>query len=663
MPYKNRFNTILWLAVIGLTLCFAAPLTHAGDLPAAGDGEHLWLVQQAAAPENDKDADATLAIYHLPADTETYRATKLDPITGQLMPRGIAAGDGRLLIVTSDRQLITIRPVWSELLRDWVYQQRTLTALPEGCTLLAVTMGDRGPWALVKVQSRELLDQLNPSQAKTQGLTDQQLFNKAMGLPEDFELDWPDRTKEDAPKEETPQEDGEEGQEKTPVGADDADSGADAEGDAGVSAEPQSEPESNALAEPTLPAYRLISLRSSKWVSTPLPADLAVPREAALFIRPGDDRPTLLVDNDSSSRFLPVLVRYSPVTPPAPSDGQVSDESGTAEENASQVEAASWGKRVTGMQLRTGRQWSAALIDDKLVIALERDRPQELVTIDTFRLRSGVAYEVGSTNLSTGENARWAMFPRKSDIALIVSPAPTPDPSVVQEGRPPTLALLAGLDLDGQAMFESDEGKAQMMLISENKPGALEGRADLIIQIIALVAAMFMMVMFYRRDPQNSQVDLPDHLVLASFSRRAIAGVIDLTPGFILATLIYDMTVGQIMFESWPGNGIEKAFVAMRPGFVVIGVTLFHTTISEFILARSLGKILMGMYVADLNGKPAPPMPSLGRALSRAFELFAPLMILVAVISPARQRLGDILAKTTVVMRKPEPIKFEDDDQ
>ena len=100
---------------------------------------------------------------------------------------------------------------------------------------------------------------------------------------------------------------------------------------------------------------------------------------------------------------------------------------------------------------------------------------------------------------------------------------------------------------------------------------------------------------------------------------------------------------------------MQKSGSVCAASFVVIGVTLFHTTICEFILARSLGKIMMGMYVADLHGKPAPPMPCFGRALSRAFELFAPLMILVAVISPARQRLGDILAKTTVVMRKPEP--------
>ncbi|MFK7787908.1 MAG: RDD family protein [Phycisphaeraceae bacterium] len=391
------------------------------------------------------------------------------------------------------------------------------------------------------------------------------------------------------------------------------------------------------------------------------------------MIRPGDDRPTILVDSNSDFRRTPVLVRYNPVAPAErpddaasadqawPSDADNASDDADVDDDTLVIEAPVWIKLVTGMQLRSGRQWSAELIKGQIVVALERFRPQEVVTIDSFLLRGDDAYEIGSTNISTGDNARWALFPWRNDIGLLVSPTPLPDPSVDQTNLLPSLAFLAGLDLDGQAMFQNEQGQSLQMPISEKQPTTFEGNADLVIQIMAFITAMIMMVMFYRRAPQQDQLDLPDHLVLASFGRRAMAGVIDLTPGFILAGLIYNVSVGQVILESWPGNGIEKAFVAMRPGFVVIGVTLLHTTITEFILARSLGKILMGMYVSDLNGKPAPPMPCLGRALSRAFELFAPLMILVAVISPARQRLGDILAKTTVVMRKPEEIEDEDD--
>lgn len=619
MRSRNRYNTLLILVAIAIVSCIASPGLYAGDLPATSDGEHVWLIQQDPAPADDADAEPELTLYHLPADTDRYLATKLDPIKGELMPRGLAVGDGRLLVVTSDRQLITIRPVWSELLRNWVYQQRTLTALPEGCTLLSLAMGERGPWALVQVQSRELLEQLDAREQQKDGPTDQQMLNKALGLPED--LQW----EEDA----TPAE------EET-----DAEQG---DGSSGTAEEEPAEAVEPEPAEPVkLPAYRLIQLRSSKWTNSPLPEDFDVPREARLLIRPSDDRPTILVDGNAGFQRMPQLVRYNPIVPVQP----------PADE---QADAPGWVRLVTGMQLRPGRQWSAALVNEQIVVALERYRPQEVVTIDTFLLRGDDAYEIGYVNISTGDNARWALFPRQNDIGLLASPAPAPDPGQEQNNYLPTLALLAGLSMDGQPMFQDKEGRSQMMPIAEKKPTAFEGNADLIIQILAFITAMFMMVMFYRRAPQQDQLDLPDHLVLASFSRRAIAGMIDLAPGFFLAGLIYDVSIGETILESWPGNGIEKAFAAMRPGFVVIGVTLFHTTICEFILARSLGKIMMGMYVADLHGKPAPPMPCFGRALSRAFELFAPLMILVAVISPARQRLGDILAKTTVVMRKPEP--------
>lgn len=617
-------NTTAWLAALACALACLSLTTHAGDLPAASDGEHLWLTEQAPAPEDDQDAGPRLTIYHLPANTETYLANKLDPIAGELMPRGLAAGDGRLLIVTNDRQITTLQPAWSELLLKWVYQKRKLTALPEGCTLVSLAMGERGPWALVQVQSRELLERLDHKPAKPSTPTDQQILNKALGLPEDLQWDEPgeDESKEDKAKED-----------KTTT-EDDIESLAEVV--------PQ--------AQPVLPAYRLIQLRSSKWVSTPLPRGFMVPREVALLIRPGDDRPTLLLDGNS--RRGSSLVRYNPVAP-APR----TDDADTAS-----TPPPAWNRLATGMYLPPGRPWSADIVNGQIVIAIERNRPSQSVTIDTFLIRGDDAYEIGYTTLSTGDNARWALLPKQNDIGLIAAPAPTPEEDAPAR-KLPTMAFLSGLSFDGQPLFSNEQGQRQIMPIAVKKPGKLEGNADLFIQILAFITAMFMMVMFYRREPQQDQLDLPDHLVLASFGRRAMGGLIDLAPGFFLASLIYDLSVTEILLEAWPGNGVEKAFAAMRPGFIVIGVSLFHTTICEFILARSLGKIVCGMYVADLNGKPAPPAPCFGRALSRAFELFAPLMILVAVISPARQRLGDILAKTTVVMRKPEPIKFDLDDE
>lgn len=663
MRFLSRDNTLnrpLALAIALFCAVAVVPAAIASDLPAASDGDHLWLVTQSPAPEDNEDAGPQLKIHHLPADTDRYIATKLDPVAGELMPRGVAAGDGRLLLVTKARQLITIRPVWSELLRQSVYQKRTLTPLPEGCTLVALTMGERGPWALVKVASRELLEQLDEQDEKKAGPTDQELLNRALGMPEDFNWGKPtDTPEQEAPTEggsaeEAPAEDDASPQsdDEAPVDSSETDEAALSDTEAYAQAVIES------TAKPALPAYRLIYLRNRQWVRSPLPDNFSAPGEVAMLIRPGDDRPTLLVDSNSSFRRIASLVRYNPVDP-VEADADPESSETQAE---SQNDAVTWNRVVTGMQLPPGRRWAADLVNGQIVIAIERYPPHDVASIDTFHLRDDRVHEIGSVNISTGENARWALMPMQNDIGLIASPPPPPAEDAASN-QLPTIAMLAGLSLHGQPLIKNDEGVAALMPIAEKQPSIMDGNADLTIQIIAFIAAMFMMVMFYRRAPQQSQIDLPEHLVLASFGRRAMAGMIDLAPGFFLASLIYDVSVSETVLKSWPGNGVEKAFAAMRPGFVVIGVTLVHTVICEFILARSLGKILTGLYVADLNGKPAPPAPCLGRALSRAFELFAPLMILVAIISPARQRLGDILAKTIVVMRKPEPIKFDLDDE
>ncbi|MFK7787909.1 MAG: hypothetical protein AB8C95_00265 [Phycisphaeraceae bacterium] len=266
----HRLNSILWLTAITLGLITATPIANAGDLPAASEGQHLWLIQQAPADAEDKDAKPKLTIYHLPTDTETYFASKLDPILGELMPRGITAGDGRLLLINTDRQLTTIRPVWSDLLRSWEYRQRTLTALPEGCTLLSLAMGDHGPWALVKVQSRELLEQLDHvEQKQKRGTTSQQMLNRALGLPEALRWGDTDKPKSDEADAES-KETGEGVTEPATESTEDSEP---------VESIPPQEQEQEQAVEPTLPAYRLIHLRSSKWVSSPLPKDFAMPRE------------------------------------------------------------------------------------------------------------------------------------------------------------------------------------------------------------------------------------------------------------------------------------------------------------------------------------------------------------------------------------------------
>jgi len=611
----------LWLVLL---LLLPGLTASASDLPAVSDGEHLWLVEPAQPKQTEgEEPTPRLTIHHLHADAKPGQATKLDPIAGELMPGGLTAGDGRLLMVMADRQVQTLRPVWSELMRQWTYPLRTLPELPQGCALRSLAMSDRGPWALVYVESDELLAKLDQAGQAKEDVSNWRMLNHALGLPAELQWNAPSADPEQTP---------------------DEDEAAPAEGEDESAVDADEKPKLQA------PAYRLIHLHGSRWISSPLPEGFSAPREVAIIMRPGDIRPSLIVETMGDLTRSSPLLRYLPVAPVEPD----------AEGDTPAKPA--WTKVYTTSRHRPGRLWATTMVKGQAVLVVERYRPRTSVTVDTYLMRGTDSVPLGTIILPTGEDARWTALPWKGDIGLVASPGPKPT-EPVPEGTPATAALLSAQTLSGDAVVIHEETGNPIVSIYEKQLSSMDGNADLLIQIIAFVFAMTAMVMFYQRAPRQQQVDLPDHLALASFSRRALSGMIDLAPGFWLASLIYGVTFNDIILYNWPGNGVEKVFGAMRPGFVVIGVTLVHTTIMEFIFARSIGKFLTGLYVADLKGKPAPPAPSFGRAISRVFELFAPLLIIIAVISPARQRLGDILAKTTVVMAKPrEPGEQEGDD-
>lgn len=613
-----------------VVLCLPAV---ARDLPAVADGEHLWIVE----PGDEVKGNPTLRIVHHAGSASFGESTELDPINGALLQRGLAAGDGRLLLVMDNRQLLTLRPVWSDLTRTWSYQERRLPILPEGCTLVSLALGSRGPWALVRVESAQLLEELDNASAPAARTDDRASLNRVLGLPEDFGIKPPEP---EEPTEETPEEGGEAEE------AQGTDEPAESETESQATDQPTEESEP---AEPELPAYRLIHLPRGRWASSPLPRDFVEPKHIEMLLRPGADRPTLIVEHDLPGSSQTALVRYSPMDLPEPESGQASHDA--------------WSLIQTRSRPMPGRLWSAVLVQGQMFMVAERWRFNDSLHLQAYLLRGSDARPMGGQTLPATTGSRWAALPWDGAAGLIVRPLQTEPPEDGKASETTTLAVLAAIGLDGQPK-ESPTRSDGLTVLYLQQTSPVKRNADLIIQIVAFAIAMLMMMLYYRQAPQAEDLDLPDKLVLASLGRRMIAGMIDLAPGFWLAGLLYGTSFQETALF-WPGNGIAKALPAMRPGFIVIIVTLVHTTLFEFITARSMGKWVTGLYVADFNGKPADAGPCALRAMSRVFELFAPLMIVLAIISPARQRLGDILAKTIVVMPKPQPIDLDqnDDDQ
>ena len=130
---------------------------------------------------------------------------------------------------------------------------------------------------------------------------------------------------------------------------------------------------------------------------------------------------------------------------------------------------------------------------------------------------------------------------------------------------------------------------------------------------------------------------------------RAAAGAIDLIPGVLLTMFLYRTNVPEILM-SWPGYARPGELESLFPGMTVIVVYVVHTFVGEFKSGQTIGKRLMKIRVVNLDGTPATKTQIIHRNLRKLLDMVAFPFLILPVISPFRQRLGDMIAKTLVVV-------------
>ncbi|NJL31861.1 MAG: RDD family protein [Phycisphaerales bacterium] len=113
--------------------------------------------------------------------------------------------------------------------------------------------------------------------------------------------------------------------------------------------------------------------------------------------------------------------------------------------------------------------------------------------------------------------------------------------------------------------------------------------------------------------------------------------------------------------DQWPGRatGMDN----MLPGALAIGLYVLHTGLSELFTGRTLGKMICGLRVVNLQGQPPHLWQVLGRNALKVLDLVAWPLLILPIISPQRQRLGDMMAKTLVVMPTPPKPPITEQDQ
>lgn len=129
--------------------------------------------------------------------------------------------------------------------------------------------------------------------------------------------------------------------------------------------------------------------------------------------------------------------------------------------------------------------------------------------------------------------------------------------------------------------------------------------------------------------------------------RLAAAGI-DAGPGLLAAWWLLGAEPSDLAAH-WPGLGRPGTPAEMLPPLLFVLVTVVHTSVSEMLSGRSLGKALLRLRVADLQGRPVRWDRALGRAALKPVDLLAVLLLVLPLINPHRQRLADLVAGTVVL--------------
>ncbi|MGH2946945.1 MAG: RDD family protein [Solirubrobacteraceae bacterium] len=154
------------------------------------------------------------------------------------------------------------------------------------------------------------------------------------------------------------------------------------------------------------------------------------------------------------------------------------------------------------------------------------------------------------------------------------------------------------------------------------------------------------------------EVETPDHVVLrydlAGAGNRGFAAILDV----LIASLL---TVGSFVLWSFLASALPASLRRPLEGLLLLSTALIgwaYFVVLEWLWnGQTVGKRLAGLRVITADGSPASFTAVLVRNLVRLADFlpaFYGLGVLVMILSPKSQRLGDLAAGTFVV-RAPRP--------
>lgn len=371
-----------------------------------------------------------------------------------------------------------------------------------------------------------------------------------------------------------------------------------------------------------LPTYRLLKRAGSRWLRTAMPKDWPTDGRAFLLVRRATDQsPILVVPHDADDRPLEdTIAVYEKVA----DDG-------------------SWQREDYDISVYFD---VPPIIVEQQIVFGKKVIGSDNIEMGLYVLNDKKARELGPLSID---------WPRdRSEFSLISFDGGA---TLVARNTDNDAAMWTSRDIRGNVRQEPTQVRAVQPNILKDQAGVL-----LLIAVVSIATIIFLA--FWKREPSANELNLPEDWELCDTSKRLIAAGIDLLPGALVTIFVFDISPFDLV-RSWP---LDASLKELEAPMLMVVIFVWLTMMFELFTARTPGKMLMGLRVMTLDGEPPSLWAILGRNLLKLFDLIAPPMLLLMFISPHRQRLGDLVARTVVVQQvsnavNPESDSSDEDDE
>lgn len=175
-----------------------------------------------------------------------------------------------------------------------------------------------------------------------------------------------------------------------------------------------------------------------------------------------------------------------------------------------------------------------------------------------------------------------------------------------------------------------------------------------------MFGAVLLVYFFTRTLRPIGAVSLPRDVVVAEYSRRLFASLIDMIPATVIMAIVWPAEVLSLadiqdVLEVMNRTDTPEYQHRMMLWMIFCGLYSVTCLIPELIWSTSMGKAIFGLKVVSLKSPESRPMwlQSVVRGVVLAFEVYQLLILVVVFFTIFRQRIGDLVAGTVVVQKRP----------